>query len=86
MIGGFAGINASFFHGADTLASRIASEYQGAPGALQKQSLAYLGLILLAFALIVNVIARWIVRRSSIEEAADRWPARRRLYREPLRC
>ncbi len=69
VIGGFAGINISFFHGADTLASRIASEYQGAPGALQKQSLAYLGLILLAFALIVNVIARWIVRRSSIEEA-----------------
>jgi phosphate transport system permease protein len=69
VIGGFAGINASFFHGADTLASRIASEYQGAPGALQKQSLAYLGLILLVFALIVNIIARWIVRRTSIQKA-----------------
>jgi phosphate transport system permease protein len=68
VIGGAIGIHASLFHTGDTLAARIAAQYQGAPGALQKASLAYLGLILLAFALIVNVVARLIVQRTSLKE------------------
>jgi phosphate transport system permease protein len=68
VIGGAAGIHASLFHTGDTLAARIAAEYQGAPGALQKASLAYLGLILLVFALLVNVVARIIVQRSGLKE------------------
>ena len=43
VIGGATGINVSFFHTGDTLAARIAAQFQGAPGALQKPSLAYLG-------------------------------------------
>ncbi|HEV7941724.1 MAG TPA: phosphate ABC transporter permease subunit PstC [Solirubrobacteraceae bacterium] len=57
-------IGASLFESGDTLASRIASEYQGATSTLQISSLAYLGAILLVLALIVNVIARLIVRRA----------------------
>ena len=50
------------------LAARIASQYQGAPDALQKASLAYLGVILLLFAVLVNVIARIIVQRGTLKD------------------
>ncbi|MGH2903174.1 MAG: phosphate ABC transporter permease subunit PstC, partial [Solirubrobacteraceae bacterium] len=65
VIGGAVGIHASLFAPADTLASRVASEYQGATTTLQTSSLAYLAAILLVFALIVNTAARLIVRRST---------------------
>jgi phosphate transport system permease protein len=60
------GIHASLFGTGDTLASRIASEYEGATTSLQISSLAYLAAILLVLAALVNVIARLIVRRSSV--------------------
>ena len=49
MIGGAYLINASLFHTGGTLAAQIASQFQNSAG-LQKASLAYLGLILLVFA------------------------------------
>jgi len=61
VIGGTAGIHASLFGSGDTLASRIASQYQGATSNIQISSIAYLGAILLVIALIANVIARLIV-------------------------
>lgn len=64
VIGDTAGIHASLFTPADTLASRVASEYQGAATTLQISSLAYLSAILLVFSLIVNAGARLIVRRT----------------------
>jgi phosphate transport system permease protein len=67
VIGHTPGIQASFFHTADTLASRIASEYQGAASSLQISSLAYLSAILLVLSLLVNVIARLIVRRTAVQ-------------------
>jgi phosphate transport system permease protein len=70
VIGHTAGIQASFFHTADTLASRIASEYQGAASSLQISSLAYLSAILLTLSLIVNIVARLIARRSSVRVPA----------------
>jgi len=69
VIGGAYGIHASLFHTGGTLAAQIAAQFQGAPNQLQRSSLAYLGLILLVFAVIVNVIARVIVRRGGLEEA-----------------
>jgi phosphate transport system permease protein len=48
---------------ADTLAGRLAAQYAGAATSLQKASLAYLAVILLAISLITNVIAQLIVRR-----------------------
>jgi phosphate transport system permease protein len=68
VIGGATGINVSLFHTGSTMAAQIAAQFQGAPGALQKPSLAYLGLILLAFAVIVNVIARVIVQRGTLKD------------------
>ena len=63
VIGGFTGIQWNFFKPGDTLASKIAAEYQGAATNLQIASLVYLALILLVFSLVVNVIAQVIVRR-----------------------
>ncbi len=66
VIGGTAGIHASLFEPSDTLASRIASQYQGAATNLEIASLIYLAAILLVITVIVNVIARLIVRRVTV--------------------
>jgi phosphate transport system permease protein len=69
VIGGATGINLSLFHTGATLAAQIAAQFQGTTSELQKASLAYLGLILLVFAVVVNVIARVIVSRGTPREA-----------------
>lgn len=61
VIGGTEGIKANIFLPSDTLASRIASQYQGAISQLQISSIAYLGVILLALSLIFNGVARLLV-------------------------
>jgi phosphate transport system permease protein len=53
----------SFFAAGDTLASRIANQYQGAVSQVQTASLVYLAVILLAITLVTNVAAQLIVRR-----------------------
>lgn len=63
VIGGGVSIHWSLFAGGDTLASKIAAEYQSATSDLQAASLIYLGLILLVFSLVANITAQWIVRR-----------------------
>jgi phosphate transport system permease protein len=63
VIGGAVAIHASLFPPADTLASRIASQFQSATSPLYTASLFYLSAILLVISLIVNIIARLIVRR-----------------------
>ena len=63
VIGGTAGIRSSLFGPADTLASRIASQYQGAVSNIQIASLAYLAVILLVLSLVFNLGAQLIVRR-----------------------
>jgi phosphate transport system permease protein len=68
VIGGATGINVSLFHTGGTLAAHIAAQFQGATSELQKASLAYLGLILLVFAVVVNVIARIIVQRGRLRD------------------
>jgi phosphate transport system permease protein len=62
-IGGTARTGASLFGSADTLASRIANQYQGAATALQTSSIAYLATILLVLSLAANLSAALIVRR-----------------------
>jgi phosphate transport system permease protein len=62
VIGTTAGIQWSFFATGDTLASRIASQYQGAVSNIQVSSLAYLALILLVLSLVFNGLALTIVR------------------------
>ena len=56
-------INRSLFAPGDTLASRIASTYQGASNDIEVQSLLYLGAILLVISLVTNVSAQMIVNR-----------------------
>jgi phosphate transport system permease protein len=56
-------INRSLFETGDTLASRIASQYQGATSQLQAGSILYLAAILMVITLITNVVAQVIVRR-----------------------
>jgi phosphate transport system permease protein len=68
VIGGAYEIHVSLFHTGGTLAAQIAAQWEGATGQLQKASLAYLGLILLIFAVIVNVIARVIVQRGHLKD------------------
>lgn len=70
VIGGATGINVSLFHTGGTMAAQIASQFAGSPSQLQKASLIYIGLILLVFAVIVNVIARVIVNRGTLKDVA----------------
>jgi phosphate transport system permease protein len=63
VIGASVAINTSLFKPGDTLASRIAGQYQGADTALQVSSLVYLAVILLVFSLVTNIIAQIVVRR-----------------------
>ncbi|HVS86182.1 MAG TPA: phosphate ABC transporter permease subunit PstC [Gaiellaceae bacterium] len=62
VIGGFVGTPVNLFSAGDTLASKIASEYQGAATNLETSALIHLALILLVFSLLVNVFAQVIVR------------------------
>jgi phosphate transport system permease protein len=63
VIGNIAGIHLSLFENGDSLASRIASEYQAAATKSHIAALVYLALILLVFSLLTNVAAQLIVRR-----------------------
>lgn len=57
------GISWNLFSSGNTLAAQIALEYQSAETNLDVSSLFYLGLILLVFSLVVNLLARVVVRR-----------------------
>jgi phosphate transport system permease protein len=63
VIGGGTRIGWSLFPPADTLASKIASNYQGAGSGLETSSLLYLAAILLVMGLLANLVAQVIVRR-----------------------
>ena len=63
VIGGAVAIQWNIFGNGDTLASRIAAQYQGADSNIQIASIVYLAAILLVLSLVVNLIAQWIVRR-----------------------
>jgi len=57
------GLSLNFFNTGDTLASRIAGQFQGATSNLQIASLFYLALILLVLSLLFNLLALVIIRR-----------------------
>jgi phosphate transport system permease protein len=63
VIGGGTRIGWSLFPPADTLASKLASSYQGANPGLEISSLIYLAAILLVIGLVANLVAQIIVRR-----------------------
>jgi phosphate transport system permease protein len=63
VIGAGWAIHSSLFAPGDTLASRIAGQYQGAATKLQLASLFYLAGILLVIGIVTNLAAQLIVRR-----------------------
>ncbi len=65
-------IHVSLFQTGDTLASRIADQYQGAATPQLVASLFYLGLILMVIGLIANIAAQWIARRFDVGRVAAR--------------
>jgi len=69
VIGSATAINVSLFAPGDTLASRIASQFQGAGTRLQTSSLFYLAAILLVIGLVTNLIAQIVVRRFAYQRA-----------------
>ena len=71
VIGAGHGIHWSLFVTGDTLASKLAEQYQGAVSNLQIASLVYLAAILLVISLLVNLMAQFIVRRFSHEHAGQ---------------
>jgi phosphate transport system permease protein len=72
VVGGAVAMPVNFFEGGDTLASKLASGYQGAATALQTSSLIYLALILLVFSLAANLAAQWVVRASNRKHGITR--------------
>jgi phosphate transport system permease protein len=65
-------IHASLFQTGDTLASRIADQFQGAASKLEIASLFFLGLILLVIGLVANLAAQLITRRFDVSRTAAR--------------
>jgi phosphate transport system permease protein len=72
VIGAGNAIHASLFQTGDTLASRIADEYQGATTTLQISSLFYIGFVLLVIGLLANIAAQLIARRFDVRRALAR--------------
>jgi phosphate transport system permease protein len=67
VIGSATAIHKSLFQPGDTLASRIAAQFQGAVSELQISSLFYLAAILLVIGLVTNLLAQVIVRRFEVQ-------------------
>jgi phosphate transport system permease protein len=63
VIGNFIPLKSSIFEPGDTIASRVANQYQGAISNIQIASLIYLALILLVITFITNLAAQRIVKR-----------------------
>jgi phosphate transport system permease protein len=63
VIGNFTPLKLSIFGPGDTLASRVANQYQGAVSNLHVASLIYLALILLAITFVTNFTAQRVVKR-----------------------
>jgi phosphate transport system permease protein len=63
VIGNFIPLKLSLFEPGDTLASRVANQYQGASTNIQVASLIYLALILLVITFVSNLAAQRVVKR-----------------------
>jgi phosphate transport system permease protein len=67
VIGGQTGIHLSLFSAGDTLASRIAAQYQGAATRVHVSALVYLAAVLLVITVLTNLVAQLIVRRFELQ-------------------
>ena len=62
VIGNFIPLQRSIFEPGDTIASRVANQYQGAISNIQISALIYLALILLVITFVTNLIAQRIIK------------------------
>ena len=69
VIGNFIPLQRSIFQPGDTLASRLANQYQGAVSNIQIASLFYLALILLVITFVTNFAAQRVVKRFEFHRA-----------------
>ena len=69
VIGNFIPLHRSIFEPGDTIASRVANQYQGAITTLQISSLIYLALILLVITFITNFAAQRVVKRFEFQRS-----------------
>src|SRR5262249_34989445 len=65
VVGGGTLISGNLFNSGYTIASRIAAEFQGTSTADERASLFYLAVILLAFSVLINLVAQLIMRRAA---------------------
>ena len=79
------GTSFNLFNTGDTIASHIASQYQGAVSELQISSLGYLALILLVLSLLFNFGALLIIRQRRAEPRRERRTRCGRSRRAPAR-
>jgi phosphate transport system permease protein len=63
VIGNFIPLKTSIFSPGDTIASRVANQYQGAVSNIQISALIYLALILLVITFITNLAAQRVIKR-----------------------
>jgi phosphate transport system permease protein len=63
VIGAGTAVHASLFATGDTMASRIALQFQDSYSKLHTASMFYLAVILLAIGLVTNILAQWIAHR-----------------------
>ncbi len=63
VIGNFIPLHGSLFSSGDTIASRVANQYQGATSNLQIAALIYLALILLVITFLTNLGAQRVIKR-----------------------
>jgi phosphate transport system permease protein len=72
MIGSGSGLPTSLFSPGNSLASRIANDFNSPENKLQIPSLFYLALILLVIGLMSSLLARWIAGRFDVQRALAR--------------
>ena len=72
VIGAGNSISRSLFDVGDTLAARVANQFQNPFDKLHQSSLFYLATILLAIGLLTNLLAQWIARRFDVRYGVAR--------------
>jgi phosphate transport system permease protein len=70
VIGNFIPLKLSIFQPGDTIASRVANQYQGAISDIQIAALIYLALILLVITFLSNYAAQRVVKRFEFKQSA----------------
>jgi phosphate transport system permease protein len=72
VIGAASSVHTSLFGTGETLASRIANQFQSPVSALHTSAMFYLAVLLLAIGLVANLLAQWIGRRFDVRRAIAR--------------